>query len=37
MSGSPVDFFVLHTAYGRIGDVGSGGVEMIGFDETTGD
>jgi len=25
-------FFVLHTAYGRIGDVAVGGVEIIGYD-----
>ena len=28
----PGGFFVLHTAYGRIGDIGVGGVEIIGFD-----
>src|SRR4051812_5350508 len=28
----PGGFFVLHTAYGRIGDVGGGGTEIIGFD-----
>ena len=28
--------FVLHTAYGRIGDVGVGGVEIIGYDAATG-
>jgi hypothetical protein len=28
----PGGFFILHTAYGRIGDVGVGGVEMIGYD-----
>jgi hypothetical protein len=25
-------FFVVHTAYGRIGEVGVGGVELIGYD-----
>ncbi|MFE7838148.1 DUF1579 family protein [Streptomyces sp. NPDC057474] len=29
-------FFVLHTAYGRIGDLPVGGTEIIGYDETTG-
>jgi Protein of unknown function (DUF1579) len=33
---APGGFFVLHTAYGRIGNFGAGGVEIIGFDETTG-
>jgi Protein of unknown function (DUF1579) len=28
-------FFVVHTAYGRIGDVGVGGIEMIGYDPET--
>ena len=28
----PGGFFVLHTAYGQIGDIGVGGVEIIGFD-----
>lgn len=28
----PGGFFVLHTAYGRIGDTDVGGVELIGFD-----
>ena len=27
---------VLHTAYGRIGDLDVGGVEIIGFDDQTG-
>ncbi len=31
----PGGFFVLHTAYGRIGDVGVGGVEIIGYDPAT--
>ena len=28
----PGGFFVLHTAYGRVGDIDVGGVEMIGYD-----
>jgi hypothetical protein len=28
----PGGFFVLHTAYGRIGDIDVGGVEIIGYD-----
>ena len=28
---APGGFFVLHSAYGFIGDVGAGGVEMIGY------
>jgi hypothetical protein len=28
----PGGFFVLHTAYGRIGDIDVGGTEIIGFD-----
>jgi len=31
----PGRFFVLHTAYGRIGDIDAGGVEVIGYDETS--
>jgi hypothetical protein len=29
---APGRFFVTHPAYGRIGDVGAGGVEIIGYD-----
>jgi Protein of unknown function (DUF1579) len=29
------EFFVVHTAYGRVGDVGVGGIEMIGYDYQT--
>src|SRR4030095_8849376 len=29
-------FFVVHTAYGRIGDSEVGGVELIGYDRETG-
>jgi hypothetical protein len=29
-------FFVLHTAYGRIGDADVGGIEIIGYDPATG-
>jgi Protein of unknown function (DUF1579) len=32
----PGGFFVLHTAYGRIGEVDVGGVEIIGYDATSG-
>jgi len=31
----PGKFFVLHTAYGRIGDLDVGGTEVIGYDETS--
>jgi hypothetical protein len=31
----PGGFFVLHTAYGRIGDSDVGGVEIIGYDAAT--
>jgi hypothetical protein len=33
---TPGGFFVIHHAYGRIGDVGVGGIEIIGYDPTTG-
>lgn len=29
---APGGFFVLHRAYGRIGDIGVGGIEIIGYD-----
>jgi hypothetical protein len=29
----PGGFFVLHTAYGRVGDVDVGGTEILGYDE----
>jgi Protein of unknown function (DUF1579) len=29
---APGGFFVLHSAYGRIGDVSVGGIEVIGYD-----
>src|SRR5215510_442458 len=32
----PGGHFVLHPAYGRIGDAGVGGVEIIGYDRSTG-
>ena len=32
----PGGFFVLHTAYGRIGDIGVGGAEVLGYDPATG-
>jgi hypothetical protein len=31
----PGKFFVLHTAYGRIGDLEVGGTQIIGYDETS--
>lgn len=33
---APGGFFVVHPAYGRIEDVGVGGVEVIGYDAATG-
>src|SRR5262245_64996141 len=33
---APGGFFILHTAYGTIGEQGVGGVEMIGYDAETG-
>jgi len=32
----PGGFFVLHTAYGRIGDIAVGGTEIIGYDAESG-
>jgi hypothetical protein len=32
----PGGHFIMHPAYGRIGDVGVGGIEIIGFDPGTG-
>jgi len=32
----PGGFFVLHTAYGRIGTMDVGGTEIIGYDEASG-
>jgi hypothetical protein len=32
---APGGFFVIHTAYGRIGDIEVGGVEIIGDDQTS--
>jgi Protein of unknown function (DUF1579) len=32
----PGQFFVVHTAYGRIGEQSVGGIELIGFDEQAG-
>ena len=32
----PGGFFVVHSAYGRIGDVGVGGIEVIGYDAASG-
>ena len=33
---APGGFFIVHSAYGRIGEFGVGGVEIIGYDETSG-
>jgi Protein of unknown function (DUF1579) len=33
---APGNFFVIHPAYGRVGDVGVGGVEIIRFEHATG-
>ena len=32
---APGGFFILHTAYGTIGEQGAGGIEMIGYDAET--
>jgi hypothetical protein len=32
---APGGFFVIHPAYGRIGDAGGGGLEVIGYDPST--
>jgi hypothetical protein len=34
---APGGFFILHSAYGRIGEFGVGGIEIIGHDEASGD
>jgi hypothetical protein len=34
---APGGFFLLHSAYGRIGDFDVGGIEIIGYDEESGD
>lgn len=34
---APGGFFVLHTAYGRIGELDGGAIEIIGDDEARGD
>jgi hypothetical protein len=34
---APGGFFVVHSAYGRIGEFSGGGVEVIGFDEASGE
>lgn len=31
----PGGFFVLHTAYGRVGNTDVGGTEIIGYDDTS--
>jgi hypothetical protein len=33
----PGGFFIVHTAYGRIGEFDVGGTEIIGYDEASGD
>lgn len=33
---APGGYFVVHTAYGRIGDIDVGGVEVIGYDPRAG-
>jgi len=33
---APGGFFVLHSAYGRLGDIGVGGVAIIGYDAKRG-
>ena len=33
---APGGFFVVHSAYGRVGDMGAGGVEIIGYDDAAG-
>ncbi len=33
---APGGLFVLHTAYGRIGELDGGAIEMIGYDEASG-
>jgi hypothetical protein len=34
---APGGFFIVHSAYGRIGEFDVGGIEIIGYDETSGD
>jgi len=34
---APGGFFVVHSAYGRVGEFSGGGVEIIGYDEMSGD
>src|SRR5262245_8098167 len=34
---APGGFFIVHSAYGRIGEFSGGGVEIIGYDETSGE
>jgi hypothetical protein len=34
---APGGFFIVHSAYGRIGDFGVGGIEIIGYDEASGE
>jgi hypothetical protein len=34
---APGGFFVVHTAYGRVGEFGGGAIEILGYDDTSGD
>jgi Protein of unknown function (DUF1579) len=33
---APGGFFIVHSAYGRLGEFGGGAIEIIGYDETSG-
>ena len=34
---APGGFFIVHTAYGRVGEFSGGAIEIIGYDEPSGD
>ncbi len=34
---APGGFFVVHTAYGRVAEFGGGAIEILGYDDTSGD
>jgi hypothetical protein len=34
---APGGFFIVHSAFGRIEEFGVGGIEIIGYDDTSGD
>jgi uncharacterized protein DUF1579 len=34
---APGGFFIVHSAYGRVGEFSGGGIEIIGYDATSGD